>query len=121
MFCRSVLRFTLEHGEEFSSLRYLALRGIQFSGLKTRLGSAEVPGSNGVPDNDEALRRAFPNCEVDIFEETYPVYVYGGYIYQQWPMNRHECNQDEGDGLLYEPCWYNDYKTRFGPQWSING
>lgn len=119
LFCRSVLRFMLEHSGEFSSLKYLALRGIQFSGLRTNEESVDVPGSDGVPDNDEALRKAFPNCEVDIFYETYPIHVYAGYIYQSWPDHRHECNQDEGDGLLYEPCWYNDYKMRFGPQWRI--
>ncbi|KAG8158068.1 hypothetical protein KVR01_011829 [Diaporthe batatas] len=119
LFCKSVLRFMLEHSGRFSSLRYLALRGIQMSGLKTDEESDEIPGSNGVADNDEALRRAFPNCKVDIFGDTYPIFVYAGYIYQSWPENRHECNQDEGDGLLYEPCWYHDYKMRFGPQWRI--
>ncbi|KAK7700414.1 hypothetical protein SLS64_011022 [Diaporthe eres] len=119
LFCRSVLRFMLEHGGRFSSLRRLALRGIQMSGLKTDKDSDQIPGSNGVPDNNEALRRAFPNCEIDIFEETYPIHVYAGYVYQSWPGNRHEAMQDEGDGLLYNSSYYNDYKKRFGPQWRI--
>lgn len=119
LFCKSVLRFMLEQSGRFSNLRRLALRGIQMSGLKTDEDSDEVPGSNGVPDNDEALRRAFPNCEVDIFKETYPIHVYAGYVYQSWPDNRHEAMQDEGDGLLYNSSYYNDYKKRFGPQWRI--
>lgn len=119
LFCRSVLRFMLEHSGRFSNLRRLALRGIQMSGLKTDKDSDQVPGSDGVPDNNEALRRAFPNCEVDIFEETYPIHVYAGYVYQSWPENRHEAMQDEGDGLLHDFSYYNDYKKRFGPQWRI--
>lgn len=119
LFCRSILRFMLEHSGRFSNLRRLALRGIQMSGLKTDKDSDQVPGANGVPDNDEALRRAFPNCEVDIFKNTYPIHVYAGYVYQSWPDNRHEAMQDEGDGLLYDSTYYNDYKKRFGPQWRI--
>lgn len=119
LFCRSVLRFILEQSGRFSNLRRLALRGIQMAGLKIDEDSDEVPGANGVPDNDEALRRAFPNCEVDIFKETYPIHVYAGYVYQSWPDNRHEAMQDEGDGLLYNSSYYNDYKKRFGPQWRI--
>lgn len=120
LFCRSVLRFLLERSGAFSSLRRLALRGIRISGFETDDDSVPVPGAiDGAPDNGVALRRVFPNCEVDIFDETYPIFVYAGYVYQSWPENRHECNQDEGDGLLYEPSWYNDYKMRFGPQWRI--
>lgn len=119
LLCRSVLRFMLEHRRDFSNLRRLALRGIQMSGLKTDSDSDQVPGDNGVPDNDEALRRAFPNCEIDIFQETYPIHVYAGYVYQSWPQNRHEAMQDEGDGLLWDLSYYNDYKKRFGPQWRI--
>lgn len=119
LFCRSVLRFMLEHSGRFSNLRHLALRGIQMSSLKTDKDSDQIPGSNGVPDNNEALCRAFPNCEIDIFEETYPIHVYAGYVYQSWPGNRHEAMQDEGDGLLYNSSYYNDYKKRFGPQWRI--
>lgn len=119
LFCRSVLRFMLEHSWRFSNLRRLALRGIQMSGLKTDKDSDQVPGANGVPNNDEALRRAFPHCEVDIFNKTYPIHVYAGYVYQGWPESRHEAMQDEGDGLLYDFSYYNDYKKRFGPQWRI--
>lgn len=119
LFCKSVLRFMLEQSGRFTNLRRLALRGIQMSGLKTDEDSDQVPGANGVPDNDEALRRAFPNCEVDIFKKTYPIHVYAGYVYQSWPDNRHEAIQDEGDGLLYNSNYYHDYKKRFGPQWRI--
>lgn len=119
LFCTSVMRFMLEHSGNFSNLRRLALRGIQMSGLKTNEDSDQVPGANGVPDNDEALRRAFPNCEIDIFENTYPIHVYAGYVYQGWAENRHEAMQDEIDGLLYDFSYYNDYKKRFGPQWRI--
>lgn len=119
LFCRSVLRFMLENSGQFSHLRRLALRGIQFSGLKINEDSDEVPGVNGVPDNDEALRRAFPDCEIDIFKDTYPIYVYAGYVFQGWEENRHEAMQDEIDGLLYDFTYYNDYKKRFGPQWRI--
>jgi hypothetical protein len=119
LFCRSVLRFMLEHSGQFSNLRHLALRGIQMSGLKTDTDSDQVPGDNGVPDNDEALRCAFPHCEIDIFEATYPIHVYVGYNFQMWPENRHEAMQDEGDGLLWDLSYYNDYKKRFGPQWRI--
>lgn len=119
LFCRSVLRFMLEQSGRFSNLRRLALRGIQMSGLKIDKDSDQVPGANGVPDNDEALRRAFPNSEVDIFKKTYPIHVYAGYVYQSWPDNRHEAMQDEGDGLLYNSNYYHDYKKRFGPQWRI--
>lgn len=119
LFCTSVLRFLLEHNGRFSNLRRLALRGIQISGHKTDEDSDHVPGSNGVPDNDEALRKAFPNCDIDVFEQTYPIHVYAGYVYQSWPDNRHEAMQDEGDGLLYNLSFYNDYKKRFGPQWRI--
>lgn len=119
LFCRSVLRFLLGHSGRFSSLRRLALRGIQVSGYKTDNDSDQVPGSDGVPDNDEALRRAFPDCEVDIFEPTYPIHVYAGYVYESWPDDRHEAMQDEGDGLLYDLSYYNDYKKRLGPQWRI--
>jgi hypothetical protein len=79
----------------------------------------ETPGKNGVPDNDSLMRQAFPNCSIDIFEPAYPLHVYPGNIYQNWPDERHEANQDEGDGLLYDASFYNDYKKRFGPQWRI--
>ncbi|KAH6646111.1 hypothetical protein BKA67DRAFT_663973 [Truncatella angustata] len=121
LFCRSVLRLLLERGDHFSQLRQLSLRGLQIRGLPTGTDTDEVPGKNGVLDNDVLLRRALPNCNVEIFEPCYPIHVYAGYYYQRWPRTRQEAMQDEGDGLLYSLSVHNDYKKRFGPQWRLKG
>lgn len=121
LFCRSVLRLLLKESSRFSELKRLSFRGIQIKGIPIDKDSVDVPGKNGVPNNDEELRRLFPRCKIDIFEDSYPVIVYAGYVYESWPENRHEAMQDEGDGLLYNLCYYNDYKKRFGPQWRLPG
>jgi hypothetical protein len=119
IFCRSVLRLLLEESNSFLQLAQLSFRGIQVKGLPVRRDSDEVPGKNGVPDNDELLTRAFPKCSIEIFEPAYPIHVYAGDVYQGWPEERQEASQDEGDGLLNDASFYNDYKKRFGPQWRI--
>ncbi|KAI0970973.1 hypothetical protein F4678DRAFT_479851 [Xylaria arbuscula] len=121
LFCRSVLRLLLEESSRFSNLEHLAFRGIQIKSLLARIGVDEVPGKNGVPDNDELLRELYPNCDIELFEDAYPIHVYAGYIYQRWPETRHEAMQDEGDGPMWNLAYYNDYKKRFGPQWHIAG
>ncbi|KAF2970377.1 hypothetical protein GQX73_g3193 [Xylaria multiplex] len=119
LFCRSVLRLLLEQSNLFPKLQHLAFRGIQIKGLHAGMGVDEVPGENGVPDNDELLRELYPHCNVELFEDAYPIHVYAGYVYQSWPMSRQEAMQDEGDGLMWNLTYYNDYKKRFGPQWRI--
>lgn len=119
LFCRSVLRLLLEESNRFRELKQLSLRGIQIKGVPIRTDSIAVPGKNGAPNNDELLRVAFPNCEVELFENAYPIHVYAGYIMQSWDETRQEAMQDEGDGLLYNLSYYNDYKKRFGPQWRV--
>ncbi|KAI0522049.1 hypothetical protein F5B22DRAFT_457057 [Xylaria bambusicola] len=121
LFCRSVLRLLLEQSDRFPKLERLAFRGIQIKGLRTQTGAVEVPGRNGVPDNDERLRNMYPNCDIEIFEDSYPIHVYAGYVYQSWPESRHEAMQDEGDGLMWNLAYYNDYRKRFGPQWHLAG
>ncbi|KAI0103350.1 hypothetical protein GGR51DRAFT_254033 [Nemania sp. FL0031] len=119
LFCISVLRLLLEESDRFPKLEHLSIRGIQIKGICTRRGVDQVPGKNGVPDNDELLRELYPHCDVKLFEDSYPIHVYAGYIYQSWPDNRHEAMQDEGDGLMWNLAYYNDYKRRFGSQWHI--
>ncbi|KAI0528368.1 hypothetical protein GGR58DRAFT_350035 [Xylaria digitata] len=121
LFCRSVLRLLIEQSSQFPKLQHLAFRGIQIKGLRARTGVDEVPGKNGVPDNDELLRELYPHCNVELFEDAYPLHVYAGYVYQSWPLSRQEAMQDEGDGLMWNLTYYNDYKKRFGPQWHIVG
>ncbi|KAK5626967.1 hypothetical protein RRF57_002682 [Xylaria bambusicola] len=121
LFCRSVLRLLLEQSDRFPKLERLAFRGIQVKGLCTQTGVVEVPGKNGVPDNDERLREMYPNCDIEIFEDSYPIHVYAGYVYQSWPLSRQEAMQDEGDGLMWNLAYYNDYRKRFGPQWHLAG
>ncbi|KAJ3568387.1 hypothetical protein NPX13_g6436 [Xylaria arbuscula] len=121
LFCRSVLRLLLEQSSRFPKLERLAFRGIQIKGICTQRGVVDVPGKDGVPDNDERLRELYPDCEIELFEDSYPIHVYAGYVYQSWPENRHEAMQDEGDGLMWNLAYYNDYKRRFGPQWHIKG
>ncbi|KAI8624358.1 hypothetical protein F5Y19DRAFT_319188 [Xylariaceae sp. FL1651] len=119
LFCRSVLRLLLEQSSLFPRLEHLTFRGIQIKGLPTRKGVNEVPGKDGAPDNDELLHELYPQCDIEIFEDAYPIHVYAGHIYQNWPLNRHEAMQDEGDGLMWDLSYFNDYKRRFGPQWRI--
>ncbi|RWA07800.1 hypothetical protein EKO27_g7304 [Xylaria grammica] len=121
LFCKSVLRLLLEQSGLFPKLEHLAFRGIQIKGLRARTGVDQVPGKNGVPDNDALLRELYPRCTVDLFEDAYPIHVYAGYVYQSWPMSRQEAMQDEGDGLMWNLDYYNDYKKRFGPQWHVVG
>lgn len=124
-FCETVLRRLLVGGRaRFPRLQRLALRGIRIRAIKTlpeEVGGEAVPGVGDVPGNEERLRAAFPGCEVELFEPAYPVYVYTGYIFQNWPDNRHEAGQDAGDGLLYDESFYNDYRRRFGPDWRVGG
>ncbi|KAK9783927.1 hypothetical protein SCAR479_00486 [Seiridium cardinale] len=117
LFCTSVLRLLLEQSARFSQLRQLSFRGIQVNGLPTRTDTDGVPGKNGVPDNDKLLHQAFPNCSVEIFEQMYPIHVYADDTYE--PPEHPESTQDEGDGLLWDASFYNDYRKRFGPQWRV--
>ncbi|KAI0161551.1 hypothetical protein GGR57DRAFT_455152 [Xylariaceae sp. FL1272] len=119
LFCRSVLRLLIEHSDKFPKLERLSFRGIQIKGLRIRGKTGLLPGENGQPNNDEILQRLYPRCKIDLFEPAYPIHVYAGYIYQRWPENRHEAMQDEGDGLLYNASYFNDYKKRYGPQWRV--
>jgi hypothetical protein len=119
IFCQSVLPLLLEQSGSFTSLRRLAFRGIQVKGISTRADSVDRPGKNGVLDNDELLQKAYPGCDVEIFEQAYGIYVYAGDVYESWSENRHEAAQDQSDGLLHDASFFNDYKMRFGPQWKI--
>jgi hypothetical protein len=119
LFCRSVLRILIERSHCFSNLRRLAIRGIQVKSLPLRPDDDGVPGKDGLPDNEEILRKSYPDCDIEIFENAYPIHVYAGYVYQSWPDDRHEAMQDQGDGLLYNLSYFHDYKKRFGPQWMI--
>lgn len=96
-FATSVLQLLLEKSDSFLRLRKLSFRGIQIKGLP--IGSK----------SDELLHQRFPNCSIDIFEPAYPIH---SDIY-------HEAVQEDGDGLLASVSFYTDYKTRFGPQWTI--
>ncbi|KAI1348037.1 hypothetical protein F5Y01DRAFT_328880 [Xylaria sp. FL0043] len=119
LFCRSVLRLLIGQRSRFQKLEHLALRGIDIKGIPLHRGSVDIPGRNGVPDNDEELRRLYPQCDIELFEKVYGIHVYAGWAYQHWPESRHEAMQDEGDGLMWDLSFYNDYKKRFGPQWRI--
>ncbi|KAI1269628.1 hypothetical protein F5Y18DRAFT_105147 [Xylariaceae sp. FL1019] len=119
LFCRSVLRLLIEHSDRFPKLERLSFRGIQIKGLRTQGKTGFLPGENGLPNNDEILQRRYPHCKIDLFEQAYPIHVYAGYVYQRWPQNRHEAMQDQGDGLLYNASYFNDYKKRNGPQWRV--
>lgn len=120
IFCQHVLPLLLEQSHSFKSLRRLVFRGIQVKGISTRADSAEVPGQNGLPNNDELLQQAYPDCDIEIFEDSYPIHIYAGYMHENWSVyRRHLSTQDQGDGLLYDGSFYNDYKKRFGPQWKI--
>lgn len=121
LFCRSVLRLLLERSREFSNLRHLALRGIRIKGLATGAQEDVVPGEHGEPDNDELLRQAYPDCEVELFEDVYPIHADDEDEYYTGNDNAHQAIQDEGDGLLHSLAFYNDYKKRFGPQWRVPG
>ncbi|KAI1311144.1 hypothetical protein F5Y03DRAFT_322421 [Xylaria venustula] len=121
LFCRSVLRLLVEENSRFPKLQRLAFRGIQIKGLRTRIGLDEVPGQNGVPNNDELLRELYPNCDIEIFEDVYPIIAYAGHLYHGWSEHRHEAIQDGGDGLMWSLYFYNNYKMKFGPQWHIAG
>ncbi|KAK6224107.1 hypothetical protein LQW54_000254 [Pestalotiopsis sp. IQ-011] len=119
LFCQSVLRLLLEQSGRFENLRRLALRGIQIKGIPTQKESVAVPGIDGVPNNDKLLQQAYPSCDIELFDRAFPLFVYDGSTYQGWEDNRHEAMQDEGDGLLYDLSYFNEYKKRFGPQWRI--
>ncbi|ETS85976.1 hypothetical protein PFICI_04001 [Pestalotiopsis fici W106-1] len=117
LFCRSVLRLLLEQSSRFENLRRLALRGIQINGIPTQRNSTAVPGIDGAPNNDKLLEKAFPACDLELFHRVFPLLVYDGSTFEGWEENRHEAMQDEGDGLMYNLQYFNDYKKRFGPQW----
>ncbi|KAI0158684.1 hypothetical protein BJ166DRAFT_309055 [Pestalotiopsis sp. NC0098] len=121
LFCRSVLRLLLERSREFSNLRHLALRGIRIKGLATGTQEDVVPGEHGEPDNDELLRQAYPDCEVGLFEDVYPIHADDKDEYYTGNKNTRQAIHDEGDGLLHSLAFYNDYKKRFGPQWRVPG
>lgn len=125
-FCQIILRRFLTGGHaQFPNLQHLGLRGIRIReinafGEELSRGGADTPHSEDVWwSNADRLRAAFPACDVELFEPAYPIYVYAGYIYDSWAMNRHEAGQDPGDGLLYDNSFYNDYRRRFGPDWRI--
>jgi hypothetical protein len=120
LFCRSVLRLLLEESSHFSNLRHLALRGIRIKGLATQTDSDIVPGQGSSPDNDEILRKAYPDCEVELFEDAYALHSDAHSVYGPWTEDTHTAIQDEGDGLLWSLAHYKDYKKRFGPQWRVS-
>lgn len=115
IFCTSVLRLLVEESDSFLQLRQLSFRGIQVKGMSTGLlDTGKLPGKNGEPDNDEVLRRVFPNCNIEIFESVYPIYAMcsiNGFEYL-------EVRQDGGDGL-FSNSFHTEYLMRFGPQWRI--
>ncbi|KAI1869243.1 uncharacterized protein JN550_005873 [Neoarthrinium moseri] len=117
LFCRSILRLLLEQSNRFSKLQHLALRGIQIKGIPTRRASGDRPGKHGALDNDELLRKTYPDCDVEFFEDAYTIHVDSEY-YGNLEIGAGAV-QDEGDGLLWSLWFYNDYKKRFGPQWKI--
>ncbi|KAF7541326.1 hypothetical protein G7054_g741 [Neopestalotiopsis clavispora] len=120
LFCRSVLRLLFEQSSHFSKLRHLALRGIRIKGLATQTDSDIVPGQGSSPDNDEILREAYPDCEVEFFEDAYPLHADAHSVYEPSWGDTHTAIQDEGDGLLWSLGFHHDYKKRFGPQWRVS-
>ncbi|KAK7975327.1 hypothetical protein PG989_013790 [Apiospora arundinis] len=79
-----------------------------------------VPGIEGRPDNDELLRDAYPDCDVELAEAPYGIYPYDGHSYEGWEENHPKVpRQDDGDGLLDEYRYHRDYLQRYGPQWRI--
>lgn len=119
LFCESVLRLLLEGSNRFSQLKQLSFRGIQIKGIKVDKDAETIPGTGNTLDNYDLLRLSFPDCQIELFEKAYPIHVYAGNVYQSWPEDRHEAMQDQGDGLLYNQSYFNDYKKRFGPQWRV--
>lgn len=117
LFGRSVLRLLLQESASFLKLRQLSLRGIQVHGLPT-WDADEVPDTNEAPDNVELLRQGFPTCNIEIFEQVYPLHVYSCRD-DSVPEGLEKVRQDEGNGLLYDGSYYKDYMWRFGPQWRI--
>lgn len=119
LFCRTVLSFLFENSGLFPNLQRLAIRGIQIRDIPTAKNSVDIPGRDGVPSNDHLLRLVFPQCDIELCEDVYPIHVYAGYIFDCWPANRHEAMQDAGDGLLYNLGFHSDYRMTYGPQWKI--
>lgn len=60
-------------------------------------------------NNVELLVKRFLECEINVFQLLYFLYVYVGEVYQYWFSNCYEVMQDLGDGFLYEVSYYNDY------------
>lgn len=125
-FCQTILRRLRVGGRAaFPYLQHLGLRGIRIREIPTlveEVSGGEVPGVGGVPDNEECLRAVLPaGCDVELFEPTFPIHVYAGFVYQNWSTNRHEASQDPGDGLLHDESFFHDYRRRFGPDWRIGG
>lgn len=130
LFCQSVLPQLLRQSKRFGKLRHLALRGIQINGIS--LGPNDNPsdeeqaaagamfGSDAKRENDRRLRDAYTGCHVELeMNHVYGIYPYDGPTYEDWPDNRKEPRQDEGDGLLEDADYYRDYLQRYGPQWRI--
>lgn len=123
MFCENILRRLLVGGRiQFPHLQHLGLRGVRIRKIQTleeEIDGTEYPGVGNVPSNKQRLKTALPGCDIEYFELSYPLHVYAGWIYQNWPQSRHEARQDPGDGLLADESFYNNYRRRFGPDWRI--
>lgn len=125
-FCHKVLSVLIKESESFRNLQRLDMRGMRIRGAPLNreggLGDNEDEEEDeDIPDNEDLLRSTYPNCEIEIYNDPYPIYVYGGWVFQSWPMDYHEAMLDAGDGLLYNCSYYNDYVKRFGRQWKIEG
>ncbi|KAK9420197.1 hypothetical protein SUNI508_06725 [Seiridium unicorne] len=118
LFCKSVLRLLLEQNSHFSNLRHLALRGIRINGLATQIHSVVESGGDTAL-NDERLRKAYPYCEIELFEDPYPIDADSDAVFTNDAQYTNAAIQDEGDGLLHSLWFYNDYRKRYGPQWRV--
>jgi hypothetical protein len=120
IFSHLILGLLLKEREHFPNVQRLAFRGMWL--LETSLDEEgmDLEGEREEgQDNQSLLRKTFPNCEIEFHQSPYPIYVYAGWVYQDWPDSYHEAMQDVGDGLLYESSYYHDYVRRFGREWKV--
>jgi hypothetical protein len=122
IFGHQILNMFVNEGELFPNLQRLDFRGIRMKNTMLDQEQLDIRKSKKERMNNvELLVKRFPECEINVFQPPYPLYVYAGEVYQHWPSNRHEAMQDSGDGLLYEASYYNDYVKRFGKTWKVKG
>ncbi|KAK8013842.1 hypothetical protein PG990_007138 [Apiospora arundinis] len=126
MFCQTVLQQLLQQSERSSQHRASSKRPRWFRPISRGSPWDEpgvkgvIPGIEGRPDNDELLRDAYPDCDVELAEAPYGIYPYDGHSYEGWEENHPKVpRQDDGDGLLDEYRYHRDYLQRYGPQWRI--